>query len=486
MGYLPSIAAGLIVCGVAVGAASAQPALNSDDIDRISRSVVRVVTLRGGQEVGAGSGTFVDRNGLVYVYTNRHVVEGADDYVVEVLENPNELPVPKYRAVLDSVSMKVDFARLRIDRDDQGRPIPADGLDLPIVSLAAEEARRGDPVFVFGYPGIGDGYLAFTEGTVTTIRNGTMNDRRLPVWYQTDAQVSPGSSGGLAVNMRGEMLGIPTAVRIEALTRLAGILPILAVEATELTKDAPVPAGPDILDPGHTPTYGSAALSSGFTPDPHTVAMMSGGEVNVGYLGGMFALVFQESVPSGISAVGVTYNFGANLVVYVCPPIGALIAAGACAGSTIGSWLGQMTAARQLDAINVMGVSVDRRVIGPVWWGLFLAIVVCIVTFSLAFAGALSAYVAVQGTIDDHTALSFWSTFVQPAVGSRHPDLIHAIVSIVMYGALVAAVTTVRCTANDIRSSTNVAAAVTSGILWSTVIVMLVELLGLIGRVVIF
>ena len=288
---LALLAAGLVV---AAGAASAQTDLRSDDIDRIARVVVRVVALQGEEEVSSGSGTVVDRRGLIY--TNRHVVEGAEDYRVEVLEDPNDLPVPRYRARLLGYSMDVDFALLQIDRDERGQPIAADQINLPFLSSVAEDARRGDGIFVFGYPGIGDGYLAFTEGTVTTIRNGTMNDRWLPVWYQTDAQIAPGNSGGLAVNARGEMVGIPTTVRTEERTggRLGEILAVNAVRAaleggletdmSLIATAAPVIEG-RTLDFGEAPTFGSAAFSAGFTPDPHMIEMVSGGAVAAGYLG---------------------------------------------------------------------------------------------------------------------------------------------------------------------------------------------------------
>ena len=292
----------LALCLHAVGfvfspGASAQTDLGSDDIDRIARAVVRVVALQGGEEISSGSGTLVDRGGLIF--TNRHVVEEAEDYVVEILEDPNEPPVPRYRARLLGYSMDVDFAQLQIDRDERGRPVAADGINLPFLSSVTTDAQRGDRVFVFGYPGIGDGYLALTQGTVSTIRNGTVNSRRLRVWYQTDAQIAPGNSGGLAVNTRGEMVGIPTTVRTERLTggRLGGILAMSAVRATldagletDLSQIAAATTAPVIqggtLDYNETPTFGSVLLSAGFEPDPYALEMLSGGEVAATYLGG--------------------------------------------------------------------------------------------------------------------------------------------------------------------------------------------------------
>ena len=284
------LAAGM---AVAAGTASAQTDLSPEDIDRIGRAVVRVVVLQNGEPVSSGSGTVVEAAGVIY--TNRHVIEGGEDYAIEVLEDANELPVDRYRARLVGFATEVDFAVLQIDRDERGEEIPADRLDLPFLSSTADEARRGDGVFVFGYPDLGEGYLTFTEGTVTTIHNGAVSDRRVPVWYQTDAQVASGNSGGLAVNARGEMVGIPTQVRTEERTggRLGGILAVNAVNAalndqleTDVSRMPNAPGfGGGALDVDEPPSYGSAALAFGFEPDPHTLVMVAGGAVSTGYLG---------------------------------------------------------------------------------------------------------------------------------------------------------------------------------------------------------
>ncbi len=292
------------------------------DIDRISRSVVRVVALQGGEEVASGSGTVINSSGLIY--TNRHVVEDADDYAIEILEDANELPVFRYLGRLVGFSIDVDFAVLQIDRDTQGQRVLAREVDLPSPALRAEEGRRGDEVRVLGYPGIGDGYLSVTEGIVTTVRNVTLHGQRLQGWYQTDAEIAPGSSGGLAVNADGEMLGIPTAIRMDEEGtggRLGLILTLDAVHAaiesgleTGVPRTVETPATRAIpggeLDFDKDPTYGSVTLFAGFEPDPHTIPdVISGGEVAVDYLGGDcvayaavepdFRLNWGGSVPAG-------------------------------------------------------------------------------------------------------------------------------------------------------------------------------------------
>ena len=206
--------------------------LSEDDLDRIARAVVRIVAVDAGADVSSGSGTLIHSDGVIL--TNRHVIVGAEDFRVEMLEDPNEPPVPRYRARVSRYSSDADFAVLRIDRDDRGRPLAADAVaDVPLVSPSSEDARRGAVVFVFGYPALGDGYLSTNSGNITIVRNGAVRGQRLPEWYLTDAELAPGNSGGLAVNARGEMIGIPTRIRRDTVTggRLAWILPLGVIRA---------------------------------------------------------------------------------------------------------------------------------------------------------------------------------------------------------------------------------------------------------------
>lgn len=205
--------------------------LSRDDINRIADSVVQIITFSRGEPVSTGSGTIIDGSGLIY--TNRHVVEGGDDFAILMLDDINEFPVLRYFASVVGQSDEIDFALLQVDRDADRQALVSQNLNLPFLPISMPDIQRGDHIYVFGYPGIGDGYLVFTEGTITTIQNGTVNGQRLPAWYQTDAEIGPGNSGGLAVNGRGELVGIPTEVRGEDRTgaRLGGILPINAILA---------------------------------------------------------------------------------------------------------------------------------------------------------------------------------------------------------------------------------------------------------------
>ncbi len=201
------------------------------DIRTTAQSVVLIDAIAGNQILGSGSGTIIDPNGRIY--TNAHVIEGGTDFAILLLSDIRELPEFRYFARLEWVSPDIDFAILQIDRDANGRSIDPSTLNLPFIRPASEELFVGDEIRVFGYPGIGDGYMVVTSGEVVTVQNGDMYGQRIPVWYRTDAEISGGNSGGLVVNERGEMVGMPTWVRSEERTggRLGGVLPIPAMNA---------------------------------------------------------------------------------------------------------------------------------------------------------------------------------------------------------------------------------------------------------------
>jgi S1-C subfamily serine protease len=205
--------------------------LPQEEINRIASTVVYIETEEDGRPFASGSGTLINANGLIY--TNRHVIEDGDDFHIFLLDDMAELPVPSYYASLIYESEELDFAILQIDRDDRGREIDPEDLELPFLATTTSQVGYGEPIYIFGYPDIGDGYLVLTQGTITTIENGELYGERLPIWYRTDAEMSSGNSGGLVVNTRGEFVGIPTWVRKaeSTLGQLGGILPYPAIQA---------------------------------------------------------------------------------------------------------------------------------------------------------------------------------------------------------------------------------------------------------------
>lgn len=207
----------------------ATPILQEVDIDEIARAVVKIDVYRDDRQIASGSGTLVTATGRIF--TNAHVVAGGvlgGRFEILMLEDVNELPVSRYNARLVVLFASVDFAILQIDSTLDGDPIDADSLDLPFVPISPEVVRRGEQITIFGYPGIGNGYLVVTFGAITTVQNGKLNGVSVPALYQTNAEIAPGNSGGLAVNSRGEMIAIPSLVNVDGRTagRLGGLLPI--------------------------------------------------------------------------------------------------------------------------------------------------------------------------------------------------------------------------------------------------------------------
>ncbi len=297
----------ILLLGFAV-TALAQDTLTREEIDRVSRSVVQIITLVRGEPYSTGSGTIIDPAG--YIITNNHVIEGGDDFAIMMVADRREPPELRYFASVIGASENPDFALLQIDRDADGRSIDPNTLNMPFIPFASTPVDLGDEIHVFGFPGIGEGYLVLTQGTITTIQNGDLNGRRIPVWNQTDAEISPGNSGGLAVNNAGEMVGIPTAVLSEERTggRLGGLIPLETIltlleldlpepgEQTSPGEILPTQSSPQLeitpLPPTPVPSiaggldynlqsnFGGTTLAANFQPDPFTVAITSGGDVD--------------------------------------------------------------------------------------------------------------------------------------------------------------------------------------------------------------
>ncbi|MBI1276531.1 MAG: trypsin-like serine protease [Anaerolineaceae bacterium] len=213
------------------GTIAAQTGLTREQREKIAESVVQIYNLDAdGQPVSSGSGTIISADGLIL--TNRHVVEDGSDFAILVLSSLREKPEPTYLASVIGVSDDIDMAVLQIDRTIKGKKLSKSSLKLPFLDAVNDDIGHGDPITIFGFPGLGDGYLVVTQGTITTIEDDDLLGERVAVWYQTDAELSPGNSGGLAVDTDGKIIGIPTAVQSEQETngRLGGITPWPAIQ----------------------------------------------------------------------------------------------------------------------------------------------------------------------------------------------------------------------------------------------------------------
>ncbi len=158
-------------------------------------------------EMAGGSGFIVSPQG--YILTNNHVVEGADIITVTLYNKRS------YQARVVGEDPTTDVALVKIE-----------ALDLPYLPLGdSDSARVGEWVLAIGNPGFEDAStLDFTvtsgiisaKGRPLNVLNaeadGQPGNFAIEDFLQTDAAINPGNSGGPLVNIRGEVIGINTAI----------------------------------------------------------------------------------------------------------------------------------------------------------------------------------------------------------------------------------------------------------------------------------
>jgi serine protease Do len=139
-----------------------------------------------------GSGFIVSEDG--YILTNNHVVEKADEVTVTLLDKE------EFKAQVVGTDPKTDIALIKVKV----------GKKLPFVHLGeSEKLEVGEWVVAIGNPfGLGH---TITSGIVSAkgriIGSGPYDD-----FIQTDASINPGNSGGPLFNLKGEVVGINTAI----------------------------------------------------------------------------------------------------------------------------------------------------------------------------------------------------------------------------------------------------------------------------------
>ncbi len=145
------------------------------------------------RERGLGSGVILDASkGLIV--TNAHVIEGAVDITVTLRDGRS------LEAVRVGVDEDVDVAVIKIKADGLSQLKLADSDDL----------RVGDFVVAIGNPfGLKQ---TVTSGIVSGLGRSGLGIESYEDFIQTDASINPGNSGGALVNLRGELVGINTAI----------------------------------------------------------------------------------------------------------------------------------------------------------------------------------------------------------------------------------------------------------------------------------
>ena len=144
-------------------------------------------------QISAGSGVIIDaRNG--YVVTNAHVVKDAREVAVTLKDN-RRLP-----ATLVGADPGTDIALLKVEPKSLVEAKWGD----------SDALQVGDFVLAIGNP-FGIGQTA-TSGIVSALGRSGLSMEGYEHFIQTDASINPGNSGGALINLRGELVGINTAI----------------------------------------------------------------------------------------------------------------------------------------------------------------------------------------------------------------------------------------------------------------------------------
>ncbi len=140
-----------------------------------------------------GSGVIVGKDGIVV--TNNHVIEGADDIKVALSDGR------EYPCTVLLKDDRVDLAVLKIQARETFDALPLGDSDAVEV---------GDLVLAIGNPfGVGQ---TVTSGIVSALARNQVKAGDFGFFIQTDASINPGNSGGGLIDMKGELIGINTAI----------------------------------------------------------------------------------------------------------------------------------------------------------------------------------------------------------------------------------------------------------------------------------
>ena len=141
---------------------------------------------------GLGSGVIISASG--YILTNNHVIEGADEIEVILLDGR------KAKAKVIGTDPDTDLAILKVELDK-----------LPVIMLGNSDTLQiGEPVLAIGNPfGVGQ---TVTGGIVSALGRNKLGINTFENFIQTDAAINPGNSGGALVDASGALMGINTAI----------------------------------------------------------------------------------------------------------------------------------------------------------------------------------------------------------------------------------------------------------------------------------
>jgi Do/DeqQ family serine protease len=145
------------------------------------------------QQASLGSGVVIDKSGLIL--TNNHVIKDADEISVKFSDKHEA------KGKVVGTDPKTDLAVIRVDTKNE----------LPVATLGNSDTLRvGEWAIAIGNPFGLDHTL--TVGVVSATGRSEVGIAAYENFIQTDASINPGNSGGPLLNIRGEVIGINTAI----------------------------------------------------------------------------------------------------------------------------------------------------------------------------------------------------------------------------------------------------------------------------------
>ncbi|MBI5706941.1 MAG: trypsin-like peptidase domain-containing protein [Armatimonadetes bacterium] len=205
------------------------PKTRAQIIEQGTLAVAKVISLDDNEkQLGHGSGTIIDKAG--YILTNWHVVGMTDDEVLDrtgqghspgemhnknglvliaIPEDTKTAPTANYVGLVVAGDSKKDLAVVKIvSRYPTTDSLEASLKTAPIELGDSDLLKRGDPLYILGYPGVRQDTPKFTSSEVSGPTD-LDRDGKVDIWV-IEGTVSPGNSGGMALDATGKLVGVPT------------------------------------------------------------------------------------------------------------------------------------------------------------------------------------------------------------------------------------------------------------------------------------
>jgi serine protease Do/serine protease DegQ len=224
---------------------------------------------------GLGSGVIIDKRGLVL--TNFHVVKGADEILIRLSDKR------EYRGQILGTDPKTDLALVKFQPDHE----------ITVATLGDSDALRvGEWAIAIGNPfGLDQ---TVTVGVISATGRSDVGIATYENFIQTDASINPGNSGGPLVNLKGQVIGVNTAI-VAAGQGIGFAIPINMVKRVvdQLVDKGKVvrgwlgvalqPLSPDLAQSLGLAGTNGAVVGSTITGSPAAQAGLQQGDVIVTY-----------------------------------------------------------------------------------------------------------------------------------------------------------------------------------------------------------